>query len=777
VNSGECLNLNNFVPALEQLCALSEDGNADPQQILAEASSLCTGVAAAALFPAPADPSCEWEGYLDADTLTLYSSTHQLVFTLMFNAMNSATISGPGPATWKIGLSEKGTHVSSVGADGTVYQDVLIDKAGAVTDPRDLEQSFAELKQEWDRIADTPDDALPEYTPDDLIEDFNIPDVPDIDDLPDLGSGPGGNPASGSGSGSNDDFGGSGGESSSGDASGGAFGDALGSALKGAAAVGAAAVAGMAAKAVGRAVDKAISGSGQNEKPAKPSAPQPKPGKPVSQESAKPESKTSQPENRNVDSENAQSTGKFTAIPELLLGSESGQESIVVFPCRIGRSKESDLSLDSSLVSRNHARFDLRDGLVELEDLGSSNGTFVNDEKIAAPVIMKKGMKLRFANLTFEVLSCPEPEPEPVDPDSMKTVAFNMAEKLAQAESKASAEKNAASARPSAQEKPVPSAPKVAPAPPAPRSAAARPVPKAPPAPKPASSRPAPPATRSAPPAPKAPPVSSRSGSTAGEAKLRCKKCQAELDADAKFCPDCGAPTRPEKIRCNCGAFCESGDKFCPDCGKPVGVAQGSASKSRSPAPPPSAAKRPAPPAAASAQGSSSPPPPAPSRGKAPAPARSSQAEKERRRKEREAQEDSEFVKRVSSDEALEKTALPSVRWVSFLFLIVMGLDHARIVDMKGESVIDDVVFQRGLGAGLATVFFAFIAGGSPGKRRLFTMVSAAVYFGNQVMRDLDLLSAIAQNPAMIEKNTELILPLLGLLFAAWLVKRASRQS
>lgn len=767
MNASECLNLNNFVPALEQLCALSEDGNADPQELVSEASSLCTGIAASALFPSPADPACEWEGYLDGDTLTLYSSTHQLIFTLMFNAMNSATISGPGPATWKIGLSEKGTHVSAVGADGTVYQDVLIDQSGAVTDPRDLQQSFAELKQEWDKIADTPDEALPEYTPDNLIEDFNMPGVPDIDDIPDLGSGPG------DGSGSSDDSGDSGSAGSgeagggasdgsySGDSSGGAFGDALGSAVKGAAAFGAAAVAGMAAKAVGRAVDKAVSGSGQAEKPAR----------------SEPKADNTRPAETASSSAKAASTGKFAAVPELVLEGESGQHRIVAFPCKIGRSKESDLSLDSSLISRNHARFNLKEGLVELEDLGSSNGTFVDEEKISAPVVLKKGMKLRFANLTLEVMSCPEPEPEPVAPDSMKTVAFNMADKIAQAQNKGpSAEKIEKKPSEPASAKPAP------PAPPA-RSSAPPPLARV----EPKSAKPGP--GQAAKP---------RSGSNEASSAKKCGKCGVELLRDAKFCPDCGAPVKHEELSCICGCRYEPGDKFCPDCGRPLGASQAPAPAKPPAAPSPARPSRPArpeanvpPPPARSGSsapppplksGSSAPPPPvksrpAPPAGKSHAPASPSQAELEKRRKEREEHEDNEFVKRVSSDEALEKTALPSVRWVSFLFLVVMGLDHASLVKAEGSAVIDDIAFQRGLGAGIATVFFAFIAGGSPGKFRLFTMVSAAVYLGNQLFRDFSLLSDIAQNPGMIQQNNELILPLASLLFAAWLVKRAARQS
>lgn len=49
----------------------------------------------------------------------------------------------------------------------------------------------------------------------------------------------------------------------------------------------------------------------------------------------------------------------------------------------IGRDPESDIFLDNAGVSRNHARFELTPGGYVLEDLGSANGTFLNDEQVA----------------------------------------------------------------------------------------------------------------------------------------------------------------------------------------------------------------------------------------------------------------------------------------------------------------------------------------------------------------------------------------------------------
>ena len=48
----------------------------------------------------------------------------------------------------------------------------------------------------------------------------------------------------------------------------------------------------------------------------------------------------------------------------------------------IGRSSELDMVLVEEMVSRKHARIALSEGVITIEDLGSTNGTFVNGEKV-----------------------------------------------------------------------------------------------------------------------------------------------------------------------------------------------------------------------------------------------------------------------------------------------------------------------------------------------------------------------------------------------------------
>ena len=54
----------------------------------------------------------------------------------------------------------------------------------------------------------------------------------------------------------------------------------------------------------------------------------------------------------------------------------------------IGRALENDIVITSKRVSREHARVRREGWRVVLEDLGSTNGTFLNDERVLAPVAL-----------------------------------------------------------------------------------------------------------------------------------------------------------------------------------------------------------------------------------------------------------------------------------------------------------------------------------------------------------------------------------------------------
>jgi pSer/pThr/pTyr-binding forkhead associated (FHA) protein len=70
----------------------------------------------------------------------------------------------------------------------------------------------------------------------------------------------------------------------------------------------------------------------------------------------------------------------------------------------IGRGTEAKLQLSDRLSSRRHARLSTKDGVVSLEDLGSTNGTFVNGRRVQR-ALLKKGDHILIGTQTFEFLA------------------------------------------------------------------------------------------------------------------------------------------------------------------------------------------------------------------------------------------------------------------------------------------------------------------------------------------------------------------------------------
>lgn len=78
----------------------------------------------------------------------------------------------------------------------------------------------------------------------------------------------------------------------------------------------------------------------------------------------------------------------------------------------IGRSKGNTVVLDDDLVSRNHALIRREAGYYVLVDLGSANGTFVNDRPISRPTPLNDGDVLRVGDAVFSVRCVPRTDAE-----------------------------------------------------------------------------------------------------------------------------------------------------------------------------------------------------------------------------------------------------------------------------------------------------------------------------------------------------------------------------
>ena len=88
----------------------------------------------------------------------------------------------------------------------------------------------------------------------------------------------------------------------------------------------------------------------------------------------------------------------------------SGPTPGKVFPLEkneifIGRDVNNDVVISDSEVSRKHARITIQAGGHVLEDLGSTNGTFVNGQRLMGPHLLRQGELIMFGenvSLTFE---------------------------------------------------------------------------------------------------------------------------------------------------------------------------------------------------------------------------------------------------------------------------------------------------------------------------------------------------------------------------------------
>ena len=72
----------------------------------------------------------------------------------------------------------------------------------------------------------------------------------------------------------------------------------------------------------------------------------------------------------------------------------------------IGRDSTNEITINDAEISRRHARLTFQGGKYVLEDLGSTNGTFVNGQRLAGPRVLKAGEVVSFGEqivLVFEV--------------------------------------------------------------------------------------------------------------------------------------------------------------------------------------------------------------------------------------------------------------------------------------------------------------------------------------------------------------------------------------
>lgn len=69
----------------------------------------------------------------------------------------------------------------------------------------------------------------------------------------------------------------------------------------------------------------------------------------------------------------------------------------------IGRAEKCHVALDDPYVSQVHARIFAKDGSYMIEDMGSTNGTYVNRRRITAPAELNRGDRVKIGKTVLEM--------------------------------------------------------------------------------------------------------------------------------------------------------------------------------------------------------------------------------------------------------------------------------------------------------------------------------------------------------------------------------------
>jgi predicted component of type VI protein secretion system len=129
--------------------------------------------------------------------------------------------------------------------------------------------------------------------------------------------------------------------------------------------------------------------------------------------------------------------GGSMAAPTYQITMRSGPEPGKTFPLEqeevfMGRDLANDITVSDPEVSRRHARFIMQEENFLVEDLGSTNGTFLNGERISTPQQLRPGDVITLGEniiMVFEQAqydpdvtmvtssAAQPPQPEPQQPD------------------------------------------------------------------------------------------------------------------------------------------------------------------------------------------------------------------------------------------------------------------------------------------------------------------------------------------------------------------------
>ena len=100
-------------------------------------------------------------------------------------------------------------------------------------------------------------------------------------------------------------------------------------------------------------------------------------------------------------------------ILEIVEGEEAGRQTQLDGAVEIGRDASTNLALDDEQASRRHARVSAQGDLAIVEDLGSTNGTYVNGQPIEGPRAVRPGDKIRVGLTVIELRTAQDVQRQP----------------------------------------------------------------------------------------------------------------------------------------------------------------------------------------------------------------------------------------------------------------------------------------------------------------------------------------------------------------------------
>jgi FHA domain len=100
-------------------------------------------------------------------------------------------------------------------------------------------------------------------------------------------------------------------------------------------------------------------------------------------------------------------------ILEIVEGEEAGRQTQLDGPIEIGRDASINLALNDEQASRRHARVSAQGDVAIVEDLGSTNGTYVNGQPVEGPRAVRPGDKIRVGLTVIELRTAQDVQRRP----------------------------------------------------------------------------------------------------------------------------------------------------------------------------------------------------------------------------------------------------------------------------------------------------------------------------------------------------------------------------